>query len=147
MLKNYTSSVPVDRTVSRIEELLARAGASGIFKDYSQGKLVAISFRVSLPTGKEVSIRLPANEEAVFQSLKKDVKRPRAGTFDAIREQARRTAWKLMQDWVEVQISLIQMHQVDMMQVFLPYVWDGKRTFYQALKEQQFLALPEPKHD
>ena len=142
-IKNYTSSVPVERTISRIEQVLAGAGASGIIKDYDAGKLVALSFKVTLPTGRVAEVRLPANHEAVYQSLRKEILRPRRGTLDKLREQSLRTSWKLMQDWVEVQISLIKMQQVDFMQVFLPYVWDGRRTFYAALKEQNYLALPE----
>jgi len=142
-LKNYTSSVPVERTISRIEQVLAEAGANGIIKDYEAGKLVALSFKVALTAGREVSIRIPANHEAVYQSLRKEILRPRRGTLEKLREQSLRTSWKLMQDWVEVQISLIKMQQVDFLQVFLPYVWDGRRTFYAALKEQNYLALPE----
>lgn len=142
-IKNYTSSVPVERTISRIEQVLAEAGASGIIKDYDQGRLSALSFKVTLPTGRAVDVRLPANHDAVYQTLKKEIRRPRPGTMEKLRDQAMRTSWKLMQDWVEVQISLIKMQQVDFMQVFLPYVWDGRRTFYAALKEQNYLALPE----
>lgn len=143
VIKNYTSSVPVERTVGRIEQLLAKAGACGILKDYAAGRLIAISFRVNLPTGKLVAVKLPANTDAVYQSLRNQIVRPRAGTLDKLREQADRTAWKLMQDWIEVQLSLIAMQQVDFMQVFLPYVWDGRRTYYEALKSDNFLALPE----
>ena len=143
MIKNYTSSVPVERTIRRIEQDLAKAGACGILKDYDQGRLTAISFRVNLPTGKMVTVRFPANAEAVYQSLRKQIRRPRQGTLENLRLQSDRTAWKLMQDWIEVQLSLIEMQQVDFLQVFLPYVWDGQRTYYQALKEQNFLALPE----
>jgi hypothetical protein len=39
------------------------------------------------------------------------------------------------------QLSLIQMRQADFIQVFLPYVWDGKQTFYQALKASNYKAL------
>jgi hypothetical protein len=49
--------------------------------------------------------------------------------------QSERTAWKLIQDWVEVQLSMISLKQADFVQVFLPYVWNGQRTYYQALKE------------
>lgn len=144
-IKNYTSSVGVDRTVARIEQLLAQAGATGIVKDYTEGRLEALAFRVVLPNGRIVSVRLPANHEAVYQAMRKQLKRPRPETLRNLREQSLRTSWKLMQDWVGVQISLIQMQQVDFMQVFLPYVWDGRRTFYHALKDQNYLALPEPK--
>lgn len=142
-IKNYTSSVPVDRTISRIEQVLAEAGANGIIKDYDGGKLVALAFKVALPTGREVSIRLPANHQAVYQTMRKEILRPRRGTLDKLQDQAMRTSWKLMQDWVEVQISLIKMQQVDFIQVFLPYVLvNPGQTFYAKLKEQNYLALP-----
>ncbi len=142
-VKNYTSTVPFDRSVSRIEQVLAGAGASGITKDYTGGLLVALSFKIVLPNGKPITVRLPANHEAVYQALSKKVRRFQPGTQTRLRDQAMRTSWKLMQDWVEVQISLIRMQQVDFLQVFLPYVWDGTRTFYAALKEKDYLALPE----
>jgi hypothetical protein len=142
-LKNYTSSVPVEKTIARIEFALARAGANGILKDYDNGRLSSLSFRVMLPTGKPISIRLPANADAVWMTMKRSVKRPRSGTMEALKAQADRTAWKLMQDWVEVQLSLISMQQVEFMQVFLPYVWDGEQTFYDKLKGGNFAALPQ----
>lgn len=144
MIKNYTSSVPVDRTVSRIEAALVRAGATNIMKNYDGESLSAICFMVTYPdTGRKISVRLPANVDGVYQTLRQSMKRPRAGTLDKLKEQAARTAWKLMQDWVEVQMSLIQMHQAEFLQVFLPYVWDGKQTFYSALKGNGFKMLTE----
>ena len=142
-IKNYTSGVPVSRTIARIEEILADAGVQGISKDYKDGKLLALAFRVEL-NEKPVAIRLPANIQAVYDVMKASVKRPRRGTLGKLQEQAERTSWKLMQDWVEVQISLIKMQQADFLQVFLPYVWDGEKDFYHALKAKQFLALPAP---
>lgn len=142
-LKNYTSNVPVARTISRIEQMLAEAGASGIHKEYVNGALIALAFSINLPVGRLMTIRLPANQSAVYLTMKKSILRPRKGTLDKLNEQAARTAWKLMQDWVEVQLSLIKMQQVDVLQVFLPYVWDGKRTFYESLKDHNYIALTE----
>lgn len=142
-LKNYTSDVPVARTVSKIEEALAEFGASGIMKQYEDGQLRSLSFGVTLPNGRKVSIRLPADADAAFDVMMKEVKKPQRGTALRIREQAARTAWKLQQDWVEVQLSLIKMQKADFIQVFLSYVWDGKTTFYDQLKAKNFLALPE----
>ena len=141
-MKNYTSSVPISRTSSRIEECLAKAGASGIMKEYDKGKLSALCFRLRMPTGKDLAVRLPANEVEVYNVLVKAVKRPRNGTVERLRDQAARTAWKLQQDFVEVQLSMIEMRQTDAMQAFLAYVWDGKQTFYQALRQNNFKMLP-----
>ena len=146
-LKNYTSTVPISRTVSRIEECLAEAGATGIMKDYKDGTLTAIAFRVMLPNGRPMAVRLPANVDGVFNALMREITKPHRGTAERIREQAGKTAWKLMQDWAEVQLSLIQMQQADFVQVFLPYVWDGKSTFYEQLKAKNFLAIPAAREE
>ena len=146
-IKNYTSNVPIERTISHIEQRLAESGADGIMKEYTTGQLTALSFRVTLPEdGQKVSVRLPANVEGVYVSLSKEVRKPRAGTLERIREQAGRTAWKLMLDWCEVQLSLIAMQQAEFRQVFLAYILtDGKRTFFDRLKKDNFLALGPPK--
>jgi hypothetical protein len=145
-LKNYTSNVSVDRTVARIENVLARAAVKGIQKEYDGfGGLTALQFMVELgPQKRPVSIRLPVNVDAVYKCMAAEVKRPHKGTMDRIKEQAGRTAWKLMQDWVEVQISLIIMQQAEWLQVFLPYIWDrdSQQDFFHMLKAKQFKALP-----
>lgn len=142
-IKNYTSTIPVDRTISRIEALLVRAGASNIQKDYREGALNSICFSVDGPNSKQLAVKLPANVDAVYKRMRADIKRPQPGTLNRLKEQSARTAWKLMQDWLEVQISLIQMEQVEFLQIFLPYVWDGKKTFYAALKAGEFKQLTD----
>lgn len=143
-LKNYTSDVPVSRTIARIEELLAKCGATHVAKEYVNGGTVAaLQFMIKVDNRSHV-IKLPANPQQVFEAMKAELSRPRRGTMERLKEQSQRTAWRLMQDWVEVQISLINMKQADVLQVFLPYVWNGKKTYYEALKESGFKAmLPE----
>lgn len=144
-LKNYTSDVPASRTIARIEEVLAHAGADGVAKVFKNGRVESLSFHANLPNGKTITIRLPANVESVYTALRKNISKPRAGTEQRLMEQAERTAWKLMQDWTEVQMSLIAMNQAEFLQVFLPYIHDGKESFYARLKGSNFAALPAPK--
>ena len=146
MIKNYTSGVPVDRTLARIETALVKGGASAISKDYHDGQLVALCFSTINPAGgQRISVRLPANSEGVYNALRAACKRPRADTLAKLREQAGRTAWKLMQDWVEVQMSLIAMQQAEFLQVFMPYLWDGKQTLFAAFKTSGFKMLGDGK--
>lgn len=142
-IKNYTSEVPVHVTVSRIEQVLAKAGAASVTKEYApDASLAALRFTLETPAGGNVVIRLPANPDNVFKAMSKEVHRPRTGTFDRLREQASRTAWKLMQDWIEVQVSLIHMQQAEPMEVFLPYILTAKNeTIYQQIKASQYKAL------
>lgn len=157
-LKNYTSEVPVSKTIHRIEQVLIRCGVTGIMKEYkgTEGEIVAVTFQIEAPSGK-ITIRLPADKEKALEALWSDyVDGDKLNTKgDAIEcwgtrkkkrrvdfvDQASRTAWKIVQDWIEVQMSMIQMKQADTLQVFLPYVYDGKRTFYQVLKESNFKGL------
>jgi len=158
-LKNYTSEVPVSQTIHRIEQVLIKCGVSGITKEYvgTSGKIGAITFHIQPDPGLPVmTVRLPVEVERARDALwlnyvdgdelnakgdalmSSSFKKKRRSDFA---EQAERTAWKIIQDWVEVQMSMIQMKQADFREVFLPYVWDGERTYYQALKESGFRAL------
>ncbi len=153
-LKNYTSAVPVHVTISRIEQILIRCGVQGITKDYGpQGETIALTFHVNQGESR-VAIRLPANREDALNAFWTDYceSHPedwrRKKTRKDFARQAEMTAWKLMQDWVEVQMSLIQMKQADTLQVFMPFIWDGRRTFYQAVKDGGYKALlPAPKEE
>ena len=158
-LKNYTSDVPASQTIYRIEQVLIRCGASGITKEYlnTNGDIGSITFTIETPSGPMV-IRLPADKEKALDALWIDYvdgdklsadgksvscnsrKKKRRVDFA---EQAARTSWKIIQDWVEVQLSMVQMRQAEPMQVFLPYIYDGKRTYYDALKDNQFKQLKE----
>lgn len=145
-MKNYTSEVPVDRTITKIEQLLARVGARNIIKAYKDGELEALSFTLfHPPSRKTLMIRMPANIEAVKKVFLAPLKKkPTRETLERIGRQAPRTAWRLQQDWLEVQFSLIELEQVEPLQVFLPYVlYDGRKTVYAAFQEVGFKMLPE----
>lgn len=155
-LKNYTSEVPVSVTIDRIMKLLIKVGVSSISTDYgAAGEIIALTFVAPL-ADKKVPIRLPVDEQAAIQALWLDYADPDALTGDGqaigwssrkrktrkdFVEQGKRTAWRLMQDWLEVQVSMIQLRQADVLQVFLPYAWDGKQSFYAAIKATGFRAL------
>lgn len=144
MIKNYTSGVPVERTINRIEGALIRGGAIGISKEYKEGLLEAIHFSIPNPKGPGMTIiRLPGDAKAVYKALLDKMKRPREETLKRLEDQAARTAWKLIQDWVEIQMTLIEMQQLEFLQVFLPYIWDGKQTLYNYLKDTGFKMLTE----
>lgn len=152
-MKNYTSSVPMERTVSEIEELLVRFKARNISKQYSpDGVIESVVFSVASPVqgGGSIYIRLPANVDGAFKVLHGKRKHNRHRFQNRDREQAKRTAWRLVLDWVHVQLSMIEMEQAELLQVFLPYVWDQGRqeTLFAKLKGSGFKALTyEPKPD
>jgi len=147
-LRNYTSSVPVSQTIARIEQVLIRCGVTAIQKEYGPvGKVVAITFQLPSEDGYEMSVRLPADEKAVIEVLWNDyeIAHPKF-RFDRkeksdFLQQAERTAWKLVQEWVEIEMSRVQMRQGEIREIFMAYIWDGEQTVYQRIKANGYRAL------
>jgi hypothetical protein len=111
-----------------------------------KGKIISLTFQIGLGD-RHWHIRVPANAQACYEALWKDYcqhhTRPQERSKITLMDQAERTAWKLVHDWIDVQISLIVMKQAEFLEVFMPYVWDGKQTYFETVKGHQFKALPE----
>lgn len=163
-IKNYTSNVPKSQTIWKIQQVLIASKVSSISMDYHpNGEVAAVTFSIQTDFAKQpIPVRLPAELDACQNSLWRDYvagdrtrktndgdeeiqwgnKKKKKSDF---RDQAERTAWKIVQDWLEVQLSMIHLNQADFVQVFLPYVWDGKQTFYARIKEGGLAMLQAPK--
>ena len=144
MIKNYTSTVPAATSIKRIEEKLVKYGAKNIMKFYEDYNLspVGIIFEV-IQNNHSIVFKLPAKVAACKDILISQIKKPRKDTIKNIEKQAERTAWKIIYDWVNIQISLIELGQAEFIEVFLPYVYElqSSKTFYEAIKENQYKAL------
>lgn len=143
MIKNYTSSVPVSRSVSHIEDCLVRHGAKNIMKMYDENKKLESLCFILAVDGKDIPFKLPANADQCEKILRANIRRPKAGTLERVTDQAERTAWKLMSDWVDIQMSLIELKQVELLQVFLSYVYypAEKRTYFEKIKNNGMKLL------
>ena len=143
-IKNYTSGVPAEKSINRIEKILMEMGATSINKQINSSKKIeAISFLI-IVNGNTIPFKLPAKASEVYDVLRGEIKRPRKNTLDNLYEQSERTAWKLVSEWVEIQMSMIKLKQADFIEVFLPYVYDynNNKTFYQSIKDGGFKQLP-----
>lgn len=146
-IKNYTSGVPAEKSISRIEKILVEMGATSINKQYGDDKkIIAICFLIVV-SGNTIPFKLPAKASEVYDVLRSEIKRPQQGTLANLYDQSERTAWKLVCEWVEIQMSMIKLKQADFIEVFLPYVYDyaNNKTFYQSIKDGGFKQLPSGK--
>lgn len=156
-LKNYTSEVPVTASVARIRKVLIECGVSGITEQFGPqpGTIAAIIFHIEVG-GQQCRIRLAPEVEKCRNALWKDYvgtdKLELDGTMVArpskkkkcrkdFDQQAARTAWRLVQEEVEIQMSKIQLGQADFRQAFLAQIWDGTQTVWQRLEERNFAGL------
>lgn len=122
--------------MGKIEQLLVEAGATNISKAYNEDKTcTAIMFQMTIDS-KFVYFKLPANVQACFEVLWSAVKNKLRANKQLYIDQAHRTAWKIILDWVEVQLAMIQLDQAKPLQIFLPYVCDPHtgQTFYEKIE-------------
>jgi hypothetical protein len=133
---NFSTKVPAARTVSEICQLLARKGARSVSQTFGEtGKVTAISFRMPVG-GFDTDFQLPLNVAGVLQAMQKGAE-PRYRT----REQAERVSWRILKDWCEAQIALVESNQAEMAQVFMPYAMVEGQTMYKAMIEANVKRL------
>lgn len=143
-IKNYTSSVSADQSITQIERVLVKMGARNVAKEYdTDGKVDAILF--SIPRGESVvPIKLPARRAAIKKVLLNQYKRkPTASQEENATQQADRTAWRNVKDWVEIQATMIELDQVEILEVFMPYIYvlAEKKTVFEIAKDTNFRKL------
>lgn len=132
-LLNYTTKVDVFTTLGAIQGQLVKHGAKKIMQDYDDdGHIAALSFLVDTPAGQR-GIRLPANVDAVYTVLARQ-------KVKCDREQAERVAWRIVKDWVEAQMAILESEMVQMDEIFLPYMVNGEgQTMFQMYRNNQYM--------
>lgn len=132
-LLNYTTKVDVYTTIGAIQGCLVKHGARKIMQDYdNEGNIQALCFAIDTKFGMR-GIRLPANVDAVHRVLTNQ-------RVKCEREQAERVAWRILKDWVEAQMAILESQMVEMDEIFLPYmITQGGSTAYELYQNNQLL--------
>lgn len=135
---NYTTTVDAFKTVAEIEYILMKHKAKSIMKNYEGESITGLSFLID--TGmQQIPIRLPVKIDECLEVLKREKKKGTKNIKDT-REQAERVAWRILKDWVEAQMALLDIEMVELQEIFLPYIEiQGGKTIYERLEEKQFL--------
>lgn len=131
---NYTTKVDLFSTLGEIQRTLVAHGARKIVQDYDDGgRVITVSFLIDTPSGQR-AVRLPANVDAVFAVLQQQkVKCDYA--------QVERVAWRIVKDWLQAQMAILEAEMVAMDEIFLPYMLDGdgKHTFFEAYRNNTLM--------
>lgn len=136
---NYTTTVDLFKTVSEIEHILMKHKAKSIMKNYEGESITGLSFLID--TGaRQIPVRLPVKTDECLKILEKEKRENPQKKIKDTREQAERVAWRILKDWVEAQMALLDIEMVRFEEIFLPYIeTDNGKTVYQRLEEKQFL--------
>lgn len=137
-LKNYTTSITIEKTINEIESRLAKFGATHIFKVYDSGIPKGLAFTLKVQ-GSSIPFKLPMKEDKILLVLKKNKLSSRHTNL----AQARRTGWRIIKDWIDSQLALIEIELAKPEEVFLPYVYDQKqdKTFFEKVEDGGFQNL------
>ena len=136
---NYTTSIEAFKTVSEIEYILVKHKAKSIMKNYDGESITGLSFLID--TGRQqIPVRLPVKVDECLKVLKKEKQENRTKQIKDTREQAERVAWRILKNWIEAQMALLDIEMVHFEEIFLPYIEiEAGKTVYQKLEEKQFL--------
>ena len=124
---NYTTSKSADSTIAEIQKILIKHGCRKISIDYDEdGNASNLTF-TGVFKGQSVFYSLPCNFDKVHAILLKQTNDKRYNT----KEQSIRTGWRILKDWIEAQMAIVETEMVELSEVFLPYMITrgGERLF------------------
>lgn len=153
-VKNFSTSIPANRTIAEIEKMLTKYGAKKIMKEYNEnGEPIRLIFSIVTEHG-QMGVKLPIKPDKLLEVFKIQVSNKllpqRFWSGEWVEAQAKRVAWRIIKDWLDAQLTLLNIEQVRLEEIFLPYLYNDKlqMTVYEMLNEGKFnLDLLEAKND
>lgn len=136
---NYTTTIDPDKSAAECVAMLARHGASAIGLTFDAGKPTGLTFSIATPWGLR-QYSLPVNTAGTQKALLAAYRKGNVTRRFTAPEQAERVGWRVLKDWLEAQLALIEAGVADLPQVMLPYVHvEHGRTLWSVYSEQQAL--------
>lgn len=138
---NYTTQIDSYKTITEIQQILARNGATKcVIDNDSIGNPVAITFCLNW-NGMLTAFALPCNFDGVKKAMNKNPKVPRKLCTN---EQALRVGWRILKDWVQAQMAIVEAQLSGMAEVFLPYVvTKSGDTLFKFLEKDKTLLITD----
>ena len=137
-IKNYTTTKNAFESVGEIQAMLARRGAQRLMIEYGPDqRVVSVSFTISTPGGIQ-AVRLPSNVDATLEVLRRQKKTN--SKVIATYDQAERVSWRILRDWLDAQLAILETEMVTIDQVLLPYFVDRSgRSVYELYGSGQLM--------
>lgn len=137
-IKNYTTTKDAFESVGEIQAMLARRGAQRLMVEYGPDqRVVSVSFTISTPGGIQ-AVRLPSNVDATLEVLRRQKKTN--SKVIATYDQAERVSWRILRDWLDAQLAILETEMVTIDQVLLPYFVDRSgRSVYELYGSGQLM--------
>ena len=104
-IKNYTTSVPANRSISEIQDALVKHGATGMLYKYEQGtgRIEALQFLLPIKN-QDVAFSLPVH----WRRFQRVLELQKVRRWDE-EEYVDRVTWRNIRDWDMAQLALYLM--------------------------------------
>lgn len=148
-IKNFSTTISIEKTISEIELMLSKYGATKIMKEYDvEGHPITLVFGIMTENG-EMPVKLPVRTEKILDVFKMQVSNKKLPkkfwSGDWVKEQAGRVGWRIIKDWLDAQLTLIGVQMVKIEEIFLQYAYDSRsgQTLFQKMEERGFAGYIE----
>lgn len=139
---NYTTEVSAERSAAECMAMLGQFGAKRSGLAYGKAREpIGLSFVLATRWGDR-GYELPVDPEGTRRMLARAYQEKRGNVQRRHTEpdQALRVAWRVIKDWLEANLALIEAGLRDADQVLLPYMLvDHGTTMFDAYNEQNAL--------
>ena len=136
---NYTTTVDSYKTVAEIEYILMKHNAKSVLKNYENESIIGLSFLIDTGS-QQIPVKMPVKIDECLLVLQNEKKKNPKKQIKATRDQAERVAWRILKDWLEAQMALLDIEMVRFEEIFLPYIETSNgQTVFEKIKEKQFL--------
>lgn len=144
--KNYTTTVEATKTATECMSLLARHRARQVSIDYDDdGQPAGLSFTMTTSWGPR-QFAMPVNVAGTQKRLRIECDKGSSpvGPRHTTGEHARRVAWRVMKDWLDAQLAIIDAGLAELAEIMLPWMRvDPGRTMWQAYQEHELRELEQ----
>ncbi len=139
---NYTTVIEPQKSAGECVAMLAAHGVTALGQTFDgKGTPTGLTFQIETPWGMR-QYSLPVNVKGTNAALARAYSRRDIPQRYANLDQAQRVAWRVMKDWLEVQLALIQAGVAELNQVMLPYMHvDHGVTVWERWTENEQLAI------
>jgi hypothetical protein len=139
---NYTTSIDAGKTAGECIGLLAQHGAGHIGIDYDgERQPCGLSFEIGTPWGPR-SYHMPVNIAGTQKALEQAYAKRSIDLRFTYSDHARRVAWRVMKDWLEAQLALIEAGLAELTEIMLPWMQTSPElTMYGQWRQANQKAL------
>lgn len=122
---NYSTKIDAWQTVNEIQQILVKHGATHFSIRNECSRPIAVSFTIDFK-GQPLNFLLPCKHDGVWRLMQRlsatELSTLKSKKLKADEQQGFNVGWRIVKDWIEAQLALVEVEMVKVEEVFMPYL-------------------------